>query len=713
METLNLNTELLNPAQQEAVNHIDGPMLVLAGPGSGKTRVVTHRIANLIAHGIAPRNILAMTFTNKAADEMKSRVEQLVPTAGRKLWVSTFHKFCAWQIRMHGEIVGLKDNYTIYDTADSKRLFKMVLDRLKPEYKFTPAGLINEISRLKSQMILPEDFNPSPRNGRQCALKQIYEEYQAALLTANAVDFDDMLIHTVTMLKKDEELRAELDARYRYVLVDEYQDTNAIQYEIVKLLNRDYQNIQVTGDPDQSIYGWRGAEIRNILDFEKDYPNVKTVRLEKNYRSTPEILHVADELIANNRQRKEKTLFTDNKSGAPVHLVCLDDEFDEAEFVAKKVELLVKSGLGQPNDIAVFYRTNAQSRPFEEKFNIYNLPYILVNAVEFFQRKEIKDVMAYLRLLSNPMDDVSFVRIVNCPARGIGDATVEKLADYAQQQGIPLLQAAWEVERIPTIKGKSKAAIQDFIRIMNAIFELTGTKLQPLVEQILDLSGYRAQYADSKDEDDINRLANVDEFLNVASAFDERHADDENMINPLTVFLEETALVADSDKLNSGASCVSLMTIHSAKGLEFPYVFVVGLEDGLLPHKRSMESSNENDLEEERRLLFVAITRAKKELFLTHAARRRISGYFQSSPPSQFLMELPRNEMDASGDKSNTFYNEEPDIDDSELNDYPDDFPDRIPTGKKRWNSWRKKKPSGNSDGFCDEITDTRFTDEW
>ncbi|MBR6435341.1 MAG: UvrD-helicase domain-containing protein, partial [Thermoguttaceae bacterium] len=465
METHDLKTELLNPAQQEAVNHIDGPMLVLAGPGSGKTRVVTHRIANLIAHGIAPRNILAMTFTNKAADEMKSRVEQLVPTAGRKLWVSTFHKFCAWQIRMHGEIVGLKDNYTIYDTADSKRLFKMVLDRLKPEYKFTPAGLITEVRRLKSQMILPEDFNPSPRNGRQCALKQIYEEYQAALLTANAVDFDDMLIHTVTMLKKDEELRAELDARYRYVLVDEYQDTNAIQYEIVKLLNRDYQNIQVTGDPDQSIYGWRGAEIRNILDFEKDYPNVKTVRLEKNYRSTPEILHVADELIANNRQRKEKTLFTDNKSGAPVHLVCLDDEFDEAEFVAKKVELLVKSGLAQPNDIAVFYRTNAQSRPFEEKFNIYNLPYVLINAVEFFQRKEIKDVMAYLRLLSNPMDDVSFVRIVNCPARGIGDATVEKLADYALQQGIPLLQAAWEVERIPTIKGKSKAAIQDFIRI--------------------------------------------------------------------------------------------------------------------------------------------------------------------------------------------------------------------------------------------------------
>ena len=311
------------------------------------------------------------------------------------------------------------------------------------------------------------------------------------------------------------------------------------------------------------------------------------------------------------------------------------------------------------------------------------------------------------------MDDVSFLRVVNCPARGIGDASVEKLSQYARQEGVSLLQAAWEVDRIPTIKGKSKAAIQEFIRIMNAIFELTGTKLQPLVEQILTLSGYRAQFVGSKNEEDINRLANVDEFLNVANAFDERHKDDENMTNPLPAFLEETALVADSDKLNSGASCVSLMTIHSAKGLEFPYVFVVGLEDGLLPHKRSLESVNENDLEEERRLLFVAITRAKKDLFLTYAARRRVGGYFQASPPSQFLMELPRSEMDAPTSKKAAYYQDEPEIDDEELNDYPDDFPDRIPTGKPHKGLWRKRQTSGNEDGFCDEVTDTRFTDEW
>ena len=697
--------DTLNPAQLEAVNHIDGPMLVLAGPGSGKTRVVTHRIANLIQHGIAPRHILAMTFTNKAAQEMQSRVEQQIYGNGisGRVWVSTFHKFCAWQIRKHGQLVGLNENYTIYDTADCKRLLKACIDRVKPETKQTPAGMINAISKLKSQMITPELYEPGLKDLYKLEQKRIYAVYQAALQTANAVDFDDLLLHTVTILQNNEELRADMDAHYRYVLVDEYQDTNLVQYEIVKLLNQDYQNLSVTGDPDQSIYGWRGAEINNILNFEKDYPNCKVVRLEANYRSTPEILRVADTLIANNTQRKEKTLFTDNPHGAPVHVkACADDSAEAAQVIAQ-IQDLIYTGQARPKDIAVFYRMNAQSRPLEDMLNRNGIRYILVNALEFYQRKEIKDVMGYLRLLGNAYDDISFLRIVNEPTRGIGETTINKLQAYAFDQNIPLLQAAMEVDQIPTIKNRSAKALKDFTAMMDRIFQLTGTELRPLVQDILDISGYREQFAGGKSPEDEDRLANIDEFLNIAGAFDDRHKGEE-IINPLTIFLEECALIADSDKLDGDQDCVSLMTIHSAKGLEFPYVFVVGLEDGTLPHQRSLDSGSLSDLEEERRLLFVAITRAKKELFLSLASRRRKQGFYQDCAPSLFLMELPRTEMDCQ--LKNEFFDPEPDVSDDELEAYPSWFPKQVPTGKR-------KKAKGNPDGFCDEISDGKFTDEW
>ncbi len=628
----------LTPVQREAVEHLDGPMLVLAGPGSGKTRVVTHRVANLLRHGVSARNVLALTFTNKAANEMRRRVEELAP--GEPVWVSTFHRFCARLLRKYARLVGLEENYTIYDTSDSRHALSRTLDEVCSNLlHFTPDQVAAAISKAKNQLITPEHYVAKPGHALGEIVQRVYPFYQARLLNSSAVDFDDLLMHVANLLRENPETRAALDAQFQYILVDEYQDTNLAQYMIIRGLSIDHPNLAVTGDPDQSIYGWRGAQLSNILDFEKDYPAVRVVRLERNYRSTKSILRVADQLISHNLKRKPKALFTENDEGSPVSLVFYPNQKAEAETIAFKIATDVRSGKRRARDFAIFYRTNALSRALEFALREQGLPYQMVQGVEFFHRREVKDLLAYLQILNNPRDDVALQRIINAPARDIGKKTVEKLREFATSKGLTLLEGARRAGSIESLSKRSALAVAKFVAMLDRVGTLVAAPVEEIIGHVLKESRYREQFEHSELEEDLDRIANIDELVTAAREYDERDLAQQG----LEGFLEQSSLVNDTDGWEEENDRVTMMTMHAAKGLEFPVVYIVAIEEGLLPHERSKNSPDQ--LEEERRLLFVGITRAEEELNLSLARYREFRGQRRMTVPSQFLWELPRDEM--------------------------------------------------------------------
>lgn len=629
----------LTEAQRAAVQHIDGPLLILAGPGSGKTRVVTHRIANLLRHGISGYRILALTFTNKAADEMRDRLERLVPH--ERVWMGTFHRFCSRLLRTHASRVGLSENFSIYDMDDSSKVLKLAIQEADLQLTHvSPDGIHSAISWAKNNLIKPDEYEPRAGSSLGSVVERIYPKYQQMLLDANAVDFDDLLYHVAVMLRENPELRHELDERYQYIMVDEYQDTNLAQYAIVRALSIDHPNLAVTGDPDQSIYGWRGANLNNILDFERDFPKVRTVKLEKNYRSTKAILRVADALISHNVRRKAKELYTDNPEGSRVRLATYLNQRDEAMSIAARIASQVHEGNLRPRDFAIFYRVNAMSRSLEHALRDRGVPYQIVNGLEFYQRKEIKDVMAYLRVLNNPRDNQALERIINTPTRGIGKSTIERLREHAAQRGFSMLDAARESGLISGLAKKSAISVARFVSLFDRLGEKVHAQVEEILGHVLAETGYRELLETSEAEEDQERLANIEELLTAAREFDAQHPGDGH----LEEFLEQSSLASDTDAFESENDKVTLMTMHAAKGLEFPVVFIIAMEEGIIPHERSL--NDRDKLEEERRLLFVGITRAEKELQLSFVDRRNYRGREQMPIPSSFLMELPRAELD-------------------------------------------------------------------
>jgi len=661
-------TENLTDAQREAVEHIQGPMLILAGPGSGKTRVVTHRIANLLHEGIPAHKIAALTFTNKAADEMRLRLRTITP--GQDVWMGTFHRFCARLLRKYATMVGLGENYSIYDTADSKQAMKRAVEAAKVSTSHTsPEQIASVISRAKNRLVTPEMMQGQSLRHNETVAARVYPVYQQQLLLANAVDFDDLLFHVARLLRENPELRAELDQRFEYIMVDEYQDTNLAQYAIVRSLSIDYPNLSVTGDPDQSIYGWRGADLNNILDFEKDYPHVKTVRLEKNYRSSPNILRVADQLIRHNTRRKNKDLLTDQSEGEPVVLRMYEDGYREADDIADQITLAIQREGCRPRDFAVFCRMNALTRSLEHAFRSRGLPYQIVNGVEFYQRKEIKDLLAYLHLINNPSHDVALLRVINTPTRGIGAKTIERIRDFADRNGTTLLEAARRCDEIDTLPARSASKVKQFVAMFDRLSLKATAVLEDLLLYLLEETTYR-KYLEktSVDEQDNSPLANVDELVTAAVEFDRQHPDD----GSLEAFLEQVALVSDTDAWEESTDRVTLMTMHAAKGLEFRRVFIIAVEDDLLPHYRCKEDPFQ--VEEERRLLFVGITRAEERLQLSCCKRRAFRGEMRPVVGSPFLMELPREEMRfVEPEDSNQFFDPGDEFDYPESWDIADD----------------------------------------
>jgi DNA helicase-2/ATP-dependent DNA helicase PcrA len=631
---------MLTPSQRAAVEHIDGPLLILAGPGSGKTRVVTHRIAHLVDQGIPPQQIAAVTFTNKAADEMRQRVEILLPTTAG-LQLSTFHRFCARLLRRHAAQIGLTESFTIYDTDDSLRALRHVLERQEiTATTFSPRQIAAEISNAKNNLIEPQQYDSSGGMPLATVVAEIYPLYQSQLLTASAVDFDDLLLHVAVLLRDHPEIRQTLDARFRYLLIDEYQDTNFAQYAILRALSQDYPNLAATGDPDQSIFGWRGANIGNILKFEQDFPDVRVVRLEQNYRSTKNILRIADHLIQHNQQRKHKRLFTDNPEGDRVQITRYADGRDEADSIARYIGAQIATGRWKASDFSIFYRINALSRALEFALREQGIPYQLVKGLEFFQRKEVKDIVAYLQLVSNPRDDCALLRILNTPRRSIGKKTVAALTHHARDHDLPLLESARQAGLIDEIAKGTATRVARFVALYDRLCEAAAGSLEELMGLVMSLSGYHESLAASDHEEDLDRLANIEELLTLGRQFDQQHPE----AGGLDLFLEEIALVGDTDDWDESTDRVTLMTLHAAKGLEFSIVFLIAAEEGLLPHERSREE--EHALEEERRLLFVGITRAKQKLKISIARRRDFRGQRTLTIPSQFLMELPRDQMD-------------------------------------------------------------------
>ncbi len=640
MLALNDLLEKLTAAQRQAVTHCDGPLLILAGPGSGKTRVLTHRVAYLLEQGVPARNILALTFTNKAAQEMLSRVQNLCE--GAEVWMGTFHRFCARLLRQHAQGVGLESSYSIYDTADSQAVLKRVLKQKNLELmQATPGRIANRISTLKNNCQTEESFRPRPGDPLDAVVAEVYPLYQKALRDANAVDFDDLLLHVVTLLKENPELRASFDRRYRYVLVDEYQDTNLAQYALARGLSIHEPNLCVVGDPDQSIYGWRGANLNNILDFERDFTGAKIVRLEQNYRSTKCILRVASALISHNRKRKDKSLYTENSEGEPVHWTMYRSDIQEAEAIAESIATQMASGQRRPRDFAILYRINALSRRLELALRKRNIRYQVLQGQEFFQRSEVKDLLAYLQLLNNPRDDAAFLRIINNPPRGIGIKSLKRLSCFAADYEIPLFAAAERVQEIPGLPKKAAASLARFVDLCAGLVGKLTLPVAELCKAVLSETGYQDQF-DPEDENHKERRQNLDELVNAAADFDTL-AQVHGSLGSLEGFLEEISLVSDTDQLDPNEDRVKLMTLHAAKGLEFPVVYLVALEQGLLPHDRSQEWPEM--IEEERRLLFVGITRAMQELWLSQARFRTQRGMNKMTIPSEFMRELPSDDI--------------------------------------------------------------------
>ena len=632
--------ELLNREQQEAVLHVDGPLLILAGAGSGKTRVLTYRIAHLIDKcGVNPWNILAITFTNKAAGEMRERVDKIVGYGSESIWVSTFHSTCVRILRRYIDRLGYDTNFTIYDTEDQKTVMKSVCQKLQLDSKlYKERMLLNVISHAKDEYISPNEFLLEAKGDfRQEKIAQAYVEYQKELKKNNALDFDDLLVKTVELFQSCPDVLEYYQNRFRYIMVDEYQDTNTVQFKFISTLARQYRNLCVVGDDDQSIYKFRGANIRNILDFEKVFPDAKVVKLEQNYRSTQNILNAANGVIANNRGRKEKALWTENEQGEPILFQQFQNGYEEAEYVSGEISKKVRKGEAEYQDFAVLYRTNAQSRLFEEKFLYANIPYKIVGGVNFYSRKEIKDILAYLKTIDNGKDDLAVRRIINVPKRGIGNVTLAKVQAYADSRDISFFEALEEAGEIPGL-GKAALKIQPFVHLIHEMrLSLADMSMQDLIQAILDKTGYAEDLKNEDTDESEARLENIDEFINKAVTYEEG-AEEPN----LSGFLEEVALVADIDSVEDGDNRVLLMTLHSAKGLEFPYVYLAGMEDGLFPSYMSIAADDPTEeIEEERRLCYVGITRAMKELTITCARCRMVRGETQYNNVSRFVREIP------------------------------------------------------------------------
>lgn len=632
----------LNKEQQQAVQHTEGPLLILAGAGSGKTKVLTVRIAHLLAQGVNPYEILAITFTNKAAKEMKSRVEGLVGDVANRIWLSTFHSFCAKFLRFEiDSFLGYNSNFTIYDTSDSQAVIKAALKALNLDDKYYPVGaMIAAISDAKNKLLFASDFRKQARDFYQQKVADVYEYYERELRKNNALDFDDLLLVAVKLLQSNATVLDKYSHRFRYVMIDEYQDTNHAQYLLAKLLASHWKNIAVVGDADQSIYAWRGADIQNILDFEKDYPNCTSIKLEQNYRSTKIILDAANAVIDNNEGRPEKNLWTDKIEGAKIQHFTAQSEHEEAAFIGDTIAKKHDIHDVPYGDMAILYRTNAQSRVLEEALIKRALPYTMVGGTKFYDRKEIKDVLAYLRVLYNPFDDLSLLRIINVPKRSIGATTVAKLQDYAREKGTSLFMTLTQLHLIDSIKGKTKEKLEEFgILIFTLVSEMEDKTVLDILESILDRTGYLAQLEESTDPQDQARAENIGELLSVAKDFQ-----DTNPSGTVEDFLEQVALVNDVDSFEQEEAKVTLMTLHAAKGLEFPIVFLCGLEEGLFPHSRTL--MNPEEIEEERRLAYVGITRAEKELYISNATTRTVFGRTCSYLPSRFIDEIPEELVD-------------------------------------------------------------------
>jgi len=636
--------DTLNKEQKEAVLHTEGPLLLLAGAGSGKTRVLTHRIAYLIDElGVNPWNILAITFTNKAAEEMRERVDNIVGFGASTVWVSTFHSTCMKILRRYIDKVGYDNNFTIYDTDDQKTVMKGVCKRLNIDTKvYKEKSLLSAISSAKDNLVDVREFEIKAMGDFNKQVQaRAYREYQEILKRNNALDFDDIIVKTVELFKSCPEVLNSYQERFRYIMVDEYQDTNTAQFELIRLLADKYRNLCVVGDDDQSIYRFRGANIRNILDYELHYPEAKVIKLEQNYRSTQSILDAANAVIQNNVGRKEKALWTDNKAGSRVHFRQLENAYEEAEYIADDMLHKVNKDGAQFGDFAVLYRTNAQARILEERMVVEGIPYRVVGGINFYARQEIKDILAYLKTIDNGRDEVALRRIINVPKRSIGDATMEKVADYAKMRGITLYDAMCEADLIMSL-GKAASKIKGFVNMIQVFRSgLSSYGIADLIKAVVERTEYEEYLNHMDDETAEDRLANIDELITKAVAYEETH-DDVN----LSEFLEEIALVADIDNVEEGDNRVLLMTLHSAKGLEFPMVYLAGMEDGLFPSYMTIVSDSREELEEERRLAYVGITRAKEELTLTCAKSRMIRGETQYNPISRFVREIPTALLD-------------------------------------------------------------------
>ncbi|MCA3748741.1 MAG: DNA helicase PcrA [Rubrobacter sp.] len=626
--------ESLNPSQLEAVEHTEGPLLVLAGAGSGKTRVLTHRIAYLLERGLAaPDEVLAITFTNKAAEEMKERVALLVGQQARRMWVSTFHSFCARVLRAHAERLGYRRGFTIYDQGDSIRLVKRCIVELgKDPKRFNPRSFAAQISAAKNALVGPDDYLRQTEGYMAENVAEVYGLYQQRLYENNAVDFDDLIMQTVALLELFPEVRERYQERFRYIHVDEYQDTNHAQYRLVNILAAKHRNLCVVGDDDQSVYSWRGADIRNILDFERDYPEARVVKLEQNYRSTQTILDAANAVVANNVSRKAKRLWTAGEEGERIRVFAAGDEYAEARFVVSEIRRLLDGG-ARPSDVAVFYRTNAQSRTLEDVLVREGIPYQVIGGLRFYERAEIKDAMAYLSVIANPADDVSLERIANVPKRGLGATSLGKLQEHARRAGTTLYEALAEPEAAG-LSGKARRACEELRRLFEG-WRVAAREVGPaeLAEAVLEESGYRGELEAERTIEAEQRLDNLEELINAARAYEAAEPEPS-----LEGFLQELALYSEQDALDTGGGSVTLMTLHNAKGLEFPHVFIVGMEEGTFPHARALDEQN---LEEERRLCYVGITRAMKSLTLSYARVRSSWGEREPRMPSRFLSEIP------------------------------------------------------------------------
>ncbi len=631
----------LNEMQKEAVEYTEGPLLLLAGAGSGKTTVLTRRVANIIEKGTNPYNIVAITFTNKAAKEMKERVCKIAEQ-GDKVWVSTFHSMGVRILRQHIDKIGYDKSFSIFDSTDSEKVIKNCLTDLNLSDKhFKPKNMKSIISKFKNELVSAEEYaKREEKDSREQSISDIYTLYESKLEKNNALDFDDLIYKTVLLLESNEEVLEKYQSRFEYILVDEYQDTNIPQYKLVKMLAGKYKNLCVVGDDDQSIYGWRGATIDNILNFEKDYENAKVIKLEQNYRSTKKILASANSVISNNTKRKVKELWTDNEEGVNFKYYKGYNEQDEAVYVINNIEKMVEEDGKEYDEFAILYRTNTQSRQIEDNLVKNNIPYVLYGGVKFYERKEIKDILAYLRLIFNMDDEISLMRIINVPKRGIGNGTIEKVYEYANENGISALRALSNVEQIETIGSRSKNIKKFYDLLMSLKDKSKEVEIDELIKEVVELTGYIEELKEEKTDEANTRIDNIYEFINKAT----ESAKNEN--NTLETFLEEISLVADIDAYDENTKCVSLMTMHSSKGLEFKNVSIIGFEENIFPSYRSVSSDDEGELEEERRLCYVALTRAEESILLTSATSRMLHGRVNNNKVSRFFDELILTDID-------------------------------------------------------------------